>query len=152
MKRMFRKQKNDRRGFTLVEMLTVVLIMVLVTSVIAAGVPAAVRAYRGVVDSANARAALSTAVIRLRDELGTATAVQISDEGEISYIDSYGRRGYLTPGAPGDLSGISDGLRVTYRQAFLSRGVVTIGGLRVSKDGVVLAELPELCVRVIVGG
>ena len=51
---------NNEDGFTLAETLMTVLIMLLVSSVIAAGIPAAAKAYRKAVDAANAQVLLST--------------------------------------------------------------------------------------------
>lgn len=73
----FRKL-NQQNGFSLAEMLVAVLILLMVSAVVAGGVPAASNAYSKAVDAANAQVLLSTAATALRDELGTAKNVSIS--------------------------------------------------------------------------
>lgn len=75
----FRKLKQQN-GFSLAEMLVAVLILLMVSAVVAGGVPAASNAYSKAVDAANAQVLLSTAATALRDELGTARNVSISDD------------------------------------------------------------------------
>ena len=72
MRRLLMRKWKDHRGFTLTELLITVLILVMVSGVVAAGVPAAASAYRKVVDNANALLLLSTAKTALRDQLETA--------------------------------------------------------------------------------
>ena len=72
----FRKL-NQQNGFSLAEMLVAILILLMVSSVVAGGVPAASNAYSKAVDAANAQVLLSTAATALRDELGTAKNVSI---------------------------------------------------------------------------
>ncbi|MBQ6479682.1 MAG: hypothetical protein IJI45_01060 [Anaerolineaceae bacterium] len=78
---------NNEDGFTLAETLMTVLIMLLVSSVIAAGIPAAAKAYRKAVDAANAQVLLSTAVNAIRSELSTAWGVA-ENNGEITYYST----------------------------------------------------------------
>ena len=75
----FRKL-NQQNGFSLAEMLVAVLILLMVSAVVAGGIPAASNAYSKAVDAANAQVLLSTAATALRDELGTARNVSISDD------------------------------------------------------------------------
>ena len=72
----FRKL-NQQKGFSLAEMLVAVLILLMVSAVVAGGVPAASNAYSKAVDAANAQVLLSTAATALRDELGTAKNVSV---------------------------------------------------------------------------
>ena len=72
----FRKL-NQQKGFSLAEMLVAVLILLMVSAVVAGGVPAASNAYSKAVDAANAQVLISTAATALRDELGTAKNVSI---------------------------------------------------------------------------
>ncbi len=165
MKQVVRKLKNDRRGFTLVELLVVVLVLLLVTSVIVGGLPAAQRAYYSVTDKADAQLLLSTASTRLRDELGTASGIWVVPaSGTITYRDSDGVRTQIYPGSDWiyfrypDLvtenaqpfvtdTVREDGLYITYGSVSFDRGVLTIYDLAVGKDGVVLADMPVLCIR-----
>ena len=78
---------RSRSGFSLGEMLITVLILLMVSSVVAGGIPAAANAYTKAVDAANAHVLLSTTVNALRDEFATAWDVKESD-GAISYYSS----------------------------------------------------------------
>ena len=83
----FRKL-NQQDGFSLAEMLVAVLILLMVSAVVAGGVPAASNAYSKAVDAANAQVLLSTAATALRDELGTARNVSISDGTTVRYYSA----------------------------------------------------------------
>lgn len=78
MKERMKKKIKNTAGFSLIEMLVTLMILLLVTSVVAVGVPAASRAYNKVVDAANAQVLMSTAMVRLRDEIGTGSDIVIS--------------------------------------------------------------------------
>jgi len=65
-----------RDGFTLAETLLAVLIMLLVTVIVATGMPAVMNAYNKVILGANAKVMLSTAITALHDEIGTAWEVE----------------------------------------------------------------------------
>lgn len=84
MKRKFLK----RDGFTLAETLLAVLILLLVSGIVATGVPVARNVYYKTVLSANAQVMLSTAISSLRDELGTAWDVEVIDEHNIMYYSA----------------------------------------------------------------
>lgn len=74
------KKIRSRAGFTLAETLLAVLILLLVSGIVATGVPVAQNVYNKVVRGANAQSLLSTTVAALRDELGTAWNVQYIPE------------------------------------------------------------------------
>lgn len=94
---------RDKRGFTLAEMLISVLILLMVTSIVAAGVPAAGNAYYRTVDAANSQLLLSTTMTRLRDELGTAKDVTVDpDTGVIDFTCAAGSRSKLYMLSPED--------------------------------------------------
>ena len=87
MRRM-RKLKK-RAGFTLAEMLLAILILLMVSSIVAAGIPAARNAYEKVVLGSNAQILLSTTVAMLRDELGTAWNVETGgSKDELRYFSA----------------------------------------------------------------
>ena len=94
MKRMNTARRQG--GFTLAETLMAVLILLMVTSVVAAGLPAAVSAYQKVVDRANAQIQLSTTVSRLREELGSALWYKETDEAICYSNGNYAERGYVS--------------------------------------------------------
>ena len=73
------KNLKKRGGFSLAETLVAILILLMVSAIVAAGVPVARDAYEKVVLSANAQTMLSSAVSALRDELGTAWDVRVED-------------------------------------------------------------------------
>ena len=73
------KKLKKRGGFSLAETLVAILILLLVSAIVAAGVPVARNAYEKVVLSAKAQTLLSSAVSALRDELGTAWDVRVED-------------------------------------------------------------------------
>lgn len=72
MKKLYENRIIGRRGFTLAETLLAVLILLLSSAIVAAGIPAAKSAYEKVVLASNAEVLLSTAMSSLRNELGTA--------------------------------------------------------------------------------
>lgn len=85
---LIKKKLNTQRGFSLAETLVVVLIILLVSSVIAAGMPAAQKAYNNVLVTADAQVYMSTALTELRKELATATDISVSDSGDtVNYIN-----------------------------------------------------------------
>lgn len=107
------KLKN-KRGFSLAETLLAVLILLLVSVVVATGMPAVTNAYNKVVLGANAKTMLSTAVTALHDEIGTAWQVENStDDKSLSYFN----------GSTGARSKISSGTKLPIRiQDYLSLG------------------------------
>lgn len=65
-------------GFSIGELLVATLIMLMVSSVVAGGIPVARDAYIKVTVGANSQVLLSTAITALRNELGTASEVKVS--------------------------------------------------------------------------
>ena len=97
MKNTTRKLKKSA-GFTLAETLITVLILLMVSSVVAGGVPAAANAYRKAVDAANAHVLLSTTVNALRGELSTAWGVSANNSELIYYSARTGAKTKLYNG------------------------------------------------------
>ena len=77
---------STKKGFTLAETLLAILILLMVTAVVAAGIPVAAHAYERVVMSSNAQLLLSTTMTRMRDELGTATEISVATENNVPVI------------------------------------------------------------------
>ncbi len=98
MRKRIKTRLKNRGGFTIGEVLVSVLILMMVFSIVAAGIPTAANAYYKVVDSANAQVLLSTTMTRLRAELSTATEVKCSDT-TITYRCAAGSQSkiYLEP-------------------------------------------------------
>ena len=71
---------KTNKGFTLAETLLAVLILLLVSTIVATGMPAAKNAYEKIIVAANAQVLLSTGATALRDELGTSWDVKIDDD------------------------------------------------------------------------
>ncbi|MBQ6151620.1 MAG: hypothetical protein IJJ03_08210 [Mogibacterium sp.] len=73
-------------AFTLAEALVATIIMLLVTSIMVAGIPAAIRAYDNVVVASNAEVLMSTAMSELRNELTTARDISV-DNNEVTFYN-----------------------------------------------------------------
>lgn len=103
MKRL-RKLKNQA-GFSLAELLMTVLILLMVSLIVAIGMPAARNAYEKTVIGANAQAMLSTAVAALRDELGTAWDVQVPNTTTATYFKAdTGTMAQISKGEDGSIA------------------------------------------------
>lgn len=75
-------------AFTLAEMLVAILIMLMVSGIVAGGIPAAQRAYEGAVKSSNAEVLLSTTISALKGKLSIASSVELeSDNKAITFYN-----------------------------------------------------------------
>ena len=154
-----RLSKNNRGGITLAETLIAVLILVMVTGVIAAGIPAASEALNKAVDASHGQVLLSTTMTALRDELATAKKISCPDgQKKIFYTDASGAECVLeqiengiqltkeaTPGSSGEEvhpgftkmlvseEAATKNLFVTFDSAKYENGIVKIIGLSVCK-------------------
>ena len=72
-----KRKLKSCKAFTLAEMLLAVLILLMVTAIVAAGIPVAKNAYEKVVLSSHAEVLLSTTISTIRNELGTARNVDV---------------------------------------------------------------------------
>ena len=72
----------EKTGFSLTELLTTTLILSLVTATIASSIPGAIRAYRTVVDVANANILLTSTITKLRYELTGASEIKVYNNGK----------------------------------------------------------------------
>ena len=83
-----KKKLKSKSGFTLAETLLAVLILLLVSVIVANGIPVARNVYNNVIIGANAQMLLSTAVTALRNELGTAQDVTVgTNNTDITYYN-----------------------------------------------------------------
>ena len=80
-----KEKLKNRSGFTLAETLLAVLILLLVSVIVANGIPVAQNVYNNVIIGANAQVLLSTTVTALRNELGTAQKIEIDSNNNIIY-------------------------------------------------------------------
>ena len=155
-------RKLNKKGFTLAETLMAVIILLLVSTIVATGIPVAKNAYDKVIVGANAEVVLSTAITTLRDELGKATGTIETpndsegntwitytspnsgvkskiclDDGAIKYIKIV-----TNPDADADPdnsrplvseAASTSALYVTYDTIAYSNGIVTITNLKVNR-------------------
>ncbi len=89
MKERIQQKIHTDKGFTLAETLLAVLIMLLVSGIVASGIPVAKDAYEKVVLASNAEVLLSTTISTLRNELGTAQDI-------VPALDSDGKKTIVT--------------------------------------------------------
>ena len=89
-----KKIKQNQSGFSLAETLMAVLILLMVSEVVAVGIPSAASALSKIVDASNAQLLLSTTITKLRDELSTArvndTDKIVCSETSIKFVDGSG--------------------------------------------------------------
>ena len=153
--------RRGRSGFTIGETLVAVLILLMVSSVVAAGIPAAKSAFEKVVIGANAEILLSTSVASLRDQLAAADRVTVEEDGKtLNYysndsgihariypdeeagaimIQEYIGYGSGTEGGEAVRklvtgAAATESLTIRYESASCEGQIVTIRGLAVSRD------------------
>ena len=102
-----KKRLKNQAGFSLAETLLAVLIMLLVSVIVANGIPVARNVYNNVIVGANAQVLLSTTVTALRNELGTAKDIDIKTDNSIVYYKAgIGAYSKLSPGNDADKTSI----------------------------------------------
>lgn len=125
MKNRTKQRNRARSGFTLAETLMALLILMLATAVVAAGLPAAIRSYYDVVDAANAEVLLSTTMTALRDELGSSVGFALEDDGTLDYYKSSSLQGRSVKLNSYDGSGDDGYMGIKIENAGLSRELVS---------------------------
>ena len=130
-----RKQRklHNKRGFTLAETLLAVLILLLVATVVATGIPAAKNAYEKVVLASNAEVLLSTTISSLRNELGTARDITMPGgtlDGNTNTITGRNIRYYNTS-------------RGTYSEIFVANANTEIMIKKSGADGIGTPSVQE---------
>lgn len=149
---------GNKRGFTLAEMLMVVLILMLAGSIATVGIRSAANSYKKVVDSANAQMLLSTTVSSLRRELAMASA---SNSGGATITYTNGDLGYemtlcndvnkgisrqWTDTATRDYALVTEkaatkGMISSFSSITYANGIFTVSNLKIEKDGATLVKL-----------
>ena len=125
VKKLLRKLKS-RSGFTLGEALVTVLILLLVSTIVATGIPVAKNAYEKVVLASNSEVLLSTTVSALRNELGCAQDIKVNtEENTITYYNE-------TLKSISEISRTdSDGIMIQTYQAYIADSEETASTRRV---------------------
>ena len=179
---MLMRRKLNRVGFSLAETLLAILILLLVATVVATGVPAAKNAYYKVILGSNAQSLLSTTATALRDELGTAWNVQEdgtmaltyfkADTGNKARLELSDNKIMITDYASADAlkldgmstgtqrtllpaAAISDNMYITYTELSYDAAIhcVVFNDLTVfSKDGKELSSVDKIAIRVLSAG
>ncbi len=175
MNRIREKLNKNYSGFSLAETLVALLIVLMVSSILVAGLPAAFQAYSKVVDGANAQVLLSTGATRIRDELGFATDVYLPSGSTSTTVQGYSQNGFYKQMTNEVDSGIiinmkpspdssattemylippkasTDSLVLSFRTISYdeTNDIFTVAGLEVKKGGNTLASLGELKIRAV---
>ena len=176
MNRIREKLNKFSPGFSLAETLVALLIVLMVSSILVAGLPAAFQAYSKVVDGANAQVLLSTGATRIRDELGFATNVYLRSDSTSTTVQGYSQNGFYKQMTNKADSGIiinmkpsmdstvspsevylippkasTDSLVLSFRTISYdeTNDIFTVAGLEVKKGGNTLASLGELKIRAV---
>lgn len=121
------KLKNNKGGFTLVELLAVMLIASLAMITIGGGVTVVKDAYYAVTMKSEADMVLSTLIIRLTDEFRFAENVTVDDEGIVSFtskVDGKGGPLYLSDAPEPDGDRESDNIHFCSKADNKSVGTV----------------------------
>ena len=154
MRNLPENKTRNKRGFTLAETLLAVLILLMVSVIVATGIPAAKSAYEKVVLASNAEVLLSTTMSSLRNELGTASDVIRNADNSLTYYN--GTRGatskiykadsspnvimiqrYVNAGDPVRLvseKAATADLYVTYDSVSYENGIITFNNLSVNRE------------------
>lgn len=161
------KKIKKKKGFTLVESLVAILILVLLSSVAANAVFSAISTYSNIVDSANAQLLLSTTISEIRDELSTATDIEAS-YSSFTYTSSItGDRNCIQNSSKGiaiveylgieekqererllvSIPAASKNLICSYKEVQYNDGILAIYDINVKRNGVVIAHLDEYMVK-----
>ena len=173
--------KNERarirssRGFTLAETLMAILILLMVTAIVAAGIPVASNALKKAVEASHAQVLLSTTMTALRDELTTAKNIPDlggSNDTTIDYTDENGVESKIYLASNGIMlekeypsetksrllvsqKAATSDLYAEFTDASYDRdaGVLTISGLTVKRgNGSTIADLDDLEFKIKVVG
>ena len=165
---------RQKMGFSIAELLVAILILSMVSTVVAGGIPVARDAYNKITVAANAQVLLSTAIYSLRSELGV--AMDVKNESDTSVVFNSGKNGHKTriylddsrikiqeyddiendeskkiskPPFREIVQGMQkDGLYATFDKIEFSDNVFEISGLTVRRDNEDFIEKMSLSIRV----
>lgn len=163
---------RDQHGFTLAETLLAVIILLLASTIVASGIPAARNAYEKVVLASDAEVLLSTTISTLRNELGMAEIISVNNNSIVYFNKARGANAkiYLGSSEPkaimlaryykeGDADtnealisdpASTDNMYVTFSQIVRGDGYLTFKNLQVNRKngGTGLAGPRDYSVRV----
>ena len=168
-----KKIKQNQSGFSLAETLMAVLILLMVSEVVAVGIPSAASALSKIVDASNAQLLLSTTITKLRDELSTAR-VNDTDKIEcsvtsIKFVDGSGIPCVISCVTEGDTKGIYIKEGTTDERLLISNaasnknlhlecsfeydeGIVTISDLKILKGDKEIVSEETVKINVLAAG
>ena len=120
-----RRKLHTEKGFTLAETLLAVLILLMVSTIVATGIPVTRNAYEKVVLASNAEVLLSTTISTLRNELGTATDVDIPDGAAGNKVKSGKEITYYNSarGSSSRIYMINDGTDIQFQRYYSAEGL-----------------------------
>ena len=124
-----RRKLHTENGFTLAETLLAVLILLMVSTIVATGIPVARNAYEKVVLASNAEVLLSTTISTLRNELGTATDVDIPGGTAVNNVKSGKAITYYNSarGSSSRIYMINDGTDIQFQRYYSAEGLLPNG-------------------------
>lgn len=124
-----RRKLHTENGFTLAETLLAVLILLMVSTIVATGIPVARNAYEKVVLASNAEVLLSTTISTLRNELGTAADVDIPDGAAGNKVKSGKEITYYNSarGSSSRIYMINDGTDIQFQRYYSAEGLLPNG-------------------------
>lgn len=168
--RTYLQARRAKAGFTLVETLMALLILVIMTGIVAMGIPVAYQTYTKAVDGSNAQVLLATTTNELRNEFSLAQDCQVVN-GTLYYLtgdgywaslensaDGIKKRVYMgrEPGKNEDTASAhllvsaaaqTDALRVKFADSnaiTFADGVFTVNGLQVVRKNDATAVLASI--------
>ena len=115
---------HSNKAFTLAETLLAVLILLMVSTIVATGIPVARNAYEKVVLASNAEVLLSTTISTLRNELGTAMNVDIPGGATENSVKSGSDITYYNSsrGSSSKISMTSGGTDIQFQRYYSANG------------------------------
>lgn len=160
-----RRKLKNALGFSLAETFLAVMILLMVSTIVASGVPVAADVYKKVVETANAQLLLSTTMTILRDELGTATILATGDADGTEWIDYLVEGGRLRivtdeegikkQAGENSVLLVSNGaanknLHASYESVSFSDGVVIFKNIEAKNErGATLSSIDEYKIKVL---
>lgn len=165
MLKTIKRKVKETLGFSLAETFLTVLILLMVSTIVASGIPIAADVYKRAVETANAQLLLSTTLTTLRDELGTA-GILSAEETVIEYMVDGGmlriiadEEGIKKQTGEGDRAhsvllvsnaAANKNLHAAYESVSYSGGVLTFSNIQaLNERGAALASVGEYKIKIL---